>query len=49
MAGRAKQTGAFWLRLVCFALSAVLLVVYATYVLTPKHDYGVCSMINLYA
>lgn len=49
MTGRAKQTGAFWFRLVCFALSAVLLVVYATYVLTPKHDYGVCSMINLYA
>ncbi|MDR0929234.1 MAG: hypothetical protein LBM74_05910 [Oscillospiraceae bacterium] len=39
---------AFALRVVCFAVLAALLLGYAAYVLTPKHDYGICSMVNLY-
>lgn len=38
----------FWLRLVSFVMLAVLLLSYVNYVLTPKHDYGICSMMNLY-
>ena len=47
-ASRGKQITFFWLRLVSFACVAVLLLSYANYVLTPKHDYGICSMMNLY-
>ena len=47
-ASRGKQIAFFWLRLVIFACVAVLLLSYANYVLTPKHDYGICSMMNLY-
>ena len=43
-----KKRAGFLARLVCFAVIAVLLLVYAGYVLTPKHDYGICSMMNLY-
>ena len=43
-----KKRAGFLVRLVCFAVIAVLLLVYANYVLTPKHDYGICSMMNLY-
>ncbi len=46
---RARQLAGFALRLVCFTLLATLLLSYATYVLTPKHDFGICSMVNLYA
>lgn len=45
---RRRQLARFWLRLVCFVLLAALAIGYATYVLTPKHDYGICSMVNLY-
>ncbi len=38
----------FGIRLVLFSFLAVLLIGYATYVLTPKNDYGICSMVNLY-
>lgn len=45
---RRRKLARFWLRLVCFVLLAALAIGYATYVLTPKHDYGICSMVNLY-
>ena len=38
----------FFLRAAAFAVLAALLVGYATFVLTPKYDYGICSMMNLY-
>ena len=43
-----KKIAFFWLRAVCFSVIAVLLLTYAVYVFTPKHDYGICSMMNLY-
>ena len=46
---RVQQLAGFALRLVCFMLLAALLGSYATYVLTPKADFGICSMMNLYA
>ena len=48
IASRKRQLAAFWLRLLCFVLLAVLTLSYANYVLTPKYDYGICSMTNLY-
>lgn len=45
---RGKTLGLFWLRAVCFLLLAVLVLQYAAYVLTPKYDYGICAMQNLY-
>ncbi len=45
---RGKQLAFFWLRLICFVSLALLLLAYVNYVLTPKHDYGICSMMNLY-
>ena len=47
-ASRGKKLAAFWLRLVCFTVLAVLVLTYATYVLTPKNEYGICSMVNYY-
>lgn len=47
-ASRFKQIAFFWARLICFACVTGLLLSYAGYVLTPKHDYGICSMMNLY-
>ena len=41
---RHRQLARFWLRLVCFVLLAALAIGYATYVLTPKHDYGICRI-----
>lgn len=38
----------FWLRCVCFLVLAFYMLAYATYVLTPKSDFGICSMINYY-
>lgn len=46
--GRRKALACFWLRVLCFALILALALGYAAYVLTPKHDYGICSMMNLY-
>lgn len=45
---RKKQLARFWLRLVCFTVLAVLLLAYTNYIMTPKYDYGICSMVNLY-
>ena len=38
----------FWIRLVIFAVLTVIILTYAVFVLTPKYDYGVCSIMNLY-
>ncbi len=46
-AGKRKLLG-FWLRLAGFSVLAVLLLSYGLFVLTPKHDYGICPMTNLY-
>lgn len=45
---RKRMLAGFWLRFLCFAVLLALLLSYATYVLTPKHDYGICSMVNYY-
>ena len=45
---RRKKLAGFGIRLVCFAVLTVALLTYATYVLTPKNDYGICSMVTLY-
>ena len=45
---RAKKLAGFWIRAVCFSVITVLLLVYANYVFTPKHDYGICSMMTYY-
>lgn len=45
---RRRVLGFFWLRLAGFAAITALMLAYASYVLTPKHDYGICSMVNLY-
>lgn len=49
MRARRRELAAFFLRLACFCALALLLAGYATYVLTPKSDFGICSMLNLYA
>lgn len=46
---RKRLLTGFALRLVCFAVLTALMLTYAVYVLTPKHDYGICAMMNLYA
>ena len=43
-----KSVAWFWLRLVCFALILCALLAYGSYVLTPKQEYGICPMTNLY-
>ena len=35
-------------RLLCFSLILSIVLAYGVYVLTPKHIYGVCPMLNLY-
>ena len=45
---RIKMLLAFWLRLVCFMALLGCVLVCTVYVLTPKHDYGICTMTNLY-
>ena len=45
----AKQTVRFGVRLLCFLIIMTAIIFYAVYVLTPKHDYGICAMNNLYA
>ena len=47
--GRAKKLAGFWIRAVCFAVITVSLLTYTVYVLTPKHDYGICSMVTYYS
>lgn len=46
--GRGSVLRRFWLRLAGFCALAMMLLAYAAYVLTPKYDYGICSMLNLY-
>lgn len=48
MKNRRRVLGFFWLRAGAFMILTLVLLVYATYVLTPKYDYGICSMVNLY-
>ena len=43
-----KKNILFLVRAVCFSLITVLVLLYAGYVLTPKDDFGICSMMNLY-
>ena len=38
----------FWIKLPVFIVITLAILWYALYVLTPKHDYGICSMVNLY-
>lgn len=38
----------FWLRIAGFGILVFLALSYAAYVLTPKYDYGICSMVNFY-
>jgi len=45
---RSRVLAGFYIRMVCFFLIAVLVLGYALYVLTPKNDYGICSMVNYY-
>lgn len=45
---RMKMLLGFWLRLVTFAVILCITLNYTVYVLTPKHDYGICPIINLY-
>lgn len=45
---RAKKLLGFWLRLVGFTLVLCMVLGYTVYVLTPKHDYGICPMVNFY-
>ena len=46
---RRKKLAGFGVRAVCFTILTVLLLTYANYVFTPKHDYGICSMMNYYS
>ena len=43
-----KKRLRFFVRAPLFLLIACLALMYTLYVLTPKHDYGICSMVNLY-
>ncbi|MGN0753260.1 MAG: hypothetical protein ACI4ME_02295 [Aristaeellaceae bacterium] len=45
---RKRQLAGFFARAILFGVLTLLLLTYANYVLTPKHDYGICSMVNLY-
>ena len=45
---RKKALAWFWVRALCFSLLALLTLGYAAYALIPKHDYGICSMLNYY-
>lgn len=45
---RRRELGLFWMRVLGFGIIAAVTLGYATYVLTPKHDYGICSMVNFY-
>ncbi len=45
---RAKMLLSFWLRLVTFAVILCVALNYTVYVLTPKHDYGICPITTFY-
>ena len=43
-----KRIRNFWIRLAVFSVISLAILGYTAYVLTPKYDYGICSMLNLY-
>ena len=45
---RARVLTGFWLRAIGFVLVCSLILSYALYVMTPKNDYGICSMVYYY-
>ena len=45
---RVKMLLGFWLRLIVFTLILCVTLCYTVYVLTPKHDYGICPITNFY-
>jgi len=45
---RFRKLAAFWARTACFAVLLSAVLAYVGYVIIPKHDYGICSMVNLY-
>ena len=45
---RARVLTGFWVRVLCFAVLALSALGYAAYALTPKNDYGICSMLQYY-
>lgn len=45
---RKRVLAGFGARLVCFALLTLGVLGYTAYVLIPKHDYGICSMMQYY-
>ena len=45
---RARVLAGFWARALCFVVLALLALGYAAYALTPKNDYGICSMLHYY-
>ena len=45
---RSRNLVGFWLRLVTFSIILLVSTNYTVYVLTPKHDYGICPIMNLY-
>ncbi len=45
---KSRDIVCFWLRLIAFALLVFAVLAYASFVLTPKYDYGICSIVNLY-
>lgn len=45
---RRKKLLTFFARSLCFLLVLCVALSYTVYVLTPKHDFGICSMINFY-
>lgn len=46
--GRGRLLLAFWLRTAIFLVLLAAAMFYTLYVLSPKYDYGMCSMDNLY-
>ena len=45
---RRRVLAGFAVRLVCFTVLLTAILIYGAYVLTPKHEYGICPMMNLY-
>ena len=46
--GKQITTGRFAVRVACFVLLMGAIILYTGYVLTPKNEYGICPMMNLY-
>ena len=45
---RKRMLACFWIRMAGFLTVLSLVLSFTVYVLTPKYDYGICSMANLY-